>query len=166
VFTLAAHRTRRCGYLSGSGETTTARSNVLNCNERAGMRIGPLQHAASAYFPALSFLCDRQNRRETTLLCTLRAEKRHRRILKYGLMTRGLHGRSAPEALCLFDHQSLILARHFSCDVISTRGKSYPVGNLENAHRNVASRDKQQTSLEGEVDGRCRNRRRATARRR
>src|SRR6516225_9851944 len=92
-------------------------------------------------------LCDRQNRRETTLLCTLRAEKRHRRILKYGLMTRGLHGRSAPEALCLFDHQSLILAHHFSCDVISTTGKSYPVGNLENAHRNVASRDKQQTSF-------------------
>ena len=43
---------------------------VLNCDERAGMRIGPLQHAASAYFPALSFLCDRRNRRETT--CCMR----------------------------------------------------------------------------------------------
>jgi hypothetical protein len=35
-----------------------------------------LEHPASAYFPALSFLCDRRNRRETTLLYALEAEKR------------------------------------------------------------------------------------------
>ena len=27
---------------------------ILNCDERAGTRIGPTQHAASAYFPGLS----------------------------------------------------------------------------------------------------------------